>query len=232
MARGRPRVLIYTDSRGFDVSHWYARKNAFGSYVSTLARTYAVTAHICPHQHTTLLDFLVDCRHRIEGHHAIVLHTGIVDFSPRSAGSAERLRQRKSQHVQTLFDTRAARAFRGRSYDTRYGGAKTESLYDLTFFEEWLIPAIRALAIPVVWIGVNPVVPLWRGNYFRDRPANMNVILDYQDVIDRLLPEASLPLIWDEATVKTHTVDNVHLSAIGMDLVGFRVGEWLAARGI
>jgi hypothetical protein len=230
-ARRRPRLLVYTDSRGFDVGRWYCRKNPFRSYVSWLTDSYHVDYHIGPHRHTTLVDFIHDCdavlaRKRVD---AVVLHVGIVDYSPRAARGASLLRQSKSARVAAIFGERAQRAFLPRQYAERFDNEATESLYDLCFLREWIVPYIQAISVPVIWIGVNRVNASWRGTYFRERPSNMNAILDYQADIDRSLPDSSLSLPWSATEVRTYTVDNVHLSAAGFAFVNDRIRERLSA---
>lgn len=230
--RSRPRLLVYTDSRGFEVLRWYCRKNPLYSYVAWLAERYAVTYAVCPHQHTTLLDFLNDCGNVLNRYDAVVLHTGIVDYSPRTQSSARALRVKKSPLVVKQFGADALRDFENRHYSDIYDGQLTASLFTLDFFNNWIIRELQAMSSPLIWVGVNRVVAGWRGNYFRDRPANMNVILDYQQLAEERLPGRCLSLDWTDDLVMRYTVDNVHLSASGFNLVYQRITERLASLGL
>ena len=55
--RRRKRLLVYTDSRGYDVAGKHGR-HAFETYVGKLRTQYHVTHRISPEQYTTLVDFL------------------------------------------------------------------------------------------------------------------------------------------------------------------------------
>jgi hypothetical protein len=221
---GAPRLLVYTDSRGFLIDRWYCRKNPFLSYAWALGRDYQVRDAICPYAHTTLIDFLFDLRygrfrHELQSVDAVVLHVGIVDFSPRPASGAEQLRSVKRARVERLFGAGAWARDRGARYDDEYHGEATESLYSVSFLRDTLLPALTELRVPIVWISPNPVIPGWRGTYFQARPSNMNVILDYSVEL-RGAVEKTIDLVnWSEEDVRRYTVDNVHLSNEGFELV-------------
>ena len=56
--RKKKKIFIYTDSRGYEVSNLWNKKNPFSSYVGDLVKEYNVEYHICEYSSTTIIDFL------------------------------------------------------------------------------------------------------------------------------------------------------------------------------
>jgi hypothetical protein len=220
-----PRVYIYTDSRGFKVDHWYSKKNPIGSYIARLAEKYNVSYSICRYRHTTLIDFLYDIR-RIDpqNYDLIVLHVGIVDFSPRPIGQARSIIQKKSKRIAQLFGEESLKDFLPRAYADEYLGERTASLYSPQVLEDYLLPALNTLQDKLVWIGINPVLNDWLGNYERPRPANINNILEYQRCADGGFQGIKIGLSGlSREEINFFTVDNIHLSDRGMERVASEV---------
>ena len=78
----RPRVLVYADSRATNVTGPLG-KSVFRTYVSRLMRSYCVQPVVLPFSHTTLLTSSTSGASDPRTYDAVVLHCGIVDFSPR-----------------------------------------------------------------------------------------------------------------------------------------------------
>src|SRR6266540_7088089 len=97
LIRHKKRILIYTDSRGYYVNEWYCKKNPLFSYIAMLSSSYSVDYSLCDYKHTTLLDFLCDYEEWIGGNKyaAIILHLGVVDFSPRTNRQAQQVLNQK-----------------------------------------------------------------------------------------------------------------------------------------
>ena len=58
--RDSKKILIYTDSRGIEITKTYNRKNPFSSYIGFFMKHYIVDFVIMPKSHTTLIDFLYE----------------------------------------------------------------------------------------------------------------------------------------------------------------------------
>lgn len=224
-----PRLLAYTDSRGFRVDHWYARKNPLGSYVPLLTSHFRVDYKVCPYPHTTLIDFLYDLRrmnHR--SYDVIILHVGVVDFSPRPHSQARRILKERSARIAALFGSKAVSRFVPKLYNVQYAGEDTASLYGEDVLDEYILPAMNSVKARIVWISVNPVLPDWSGSYERGRPANMNEILSYEERIAATFLGDRVSLVdWGEKEIRELTVDNIHLSERGVRYVERRLANVL-----
>jgi hypothetical protein len=222
--RGRKKLFIYTDSRGYDVNNWRSKKNPRSSYIMKLLQRQNVTARICEYKYTTLLDFIDDVRNAdCSGYDCLVLHVGVVDFSPRPLGSALKLRELKLKKVARCFGDEAVQEFLLAKHAEMYRGEETASLYNTDFLEKYIIPFINGLNVKVIWLPVNEVLSDWSGNYAGIRPINMDVILQYQQVIDSNAVGYVVPRIVNhEQDIKYLTVDNIHFSKAGMSAI-FRI---------
>ncbi|ANC41468.1 hypothetical protein A6V27_14370 [Hafnia alvei] len=54
----KPKMFIYTDSRGYEITKLWNKRNPFSSYVGELIKKYNVEYHICEQDSTTIIDFL------------------------------------------------------------------------------------------------------------------------------------------------------------------------------
>jgi hypothetical protein len=212
----RPHVLIYTDSRGFDV----VARSRVNSYVSILRRRYRVTHVICPEKYTTIIDFL---GHMDEtpwaAYDSVILHCGIVDFSPRPVSGLQAIAESKKHSPRFRDALQRNQEYYARPCSVMYEGEPTINLYSQSFLVDALIPALRRIE-NLIWINSNNVVPGWEGNYVRGRPANLAAIVE---VFDR---EMGLHLsrvvdlrAWTYNDVRRYTVDNIHFTAEGFRCV-------------
>jgi hypothetical protein len=145
---------------------------------------------------------------------------GIVDFSPRPIGQAKSIIHKKSKRIFELFGENSLKDFLPRAYADKYLGERTASLYSLQVLEDYLLPALNRLKDKLVWIGVNPVLDDWLGNYARPRPANINEILEYQRCADRGFNGIKIRLSeFSREEITSFTVDNIHLSEQGMERI-------------
>lgn len=212
------KICIYTDSRGFYVNKWYCKKNPLLSYIKILANTYYVDYHLCKYKHTTLLDFLYDYESMLEHkkYDVIILHLGVVDFSPRPLSQANEVLGLKKSRLQNIFSSDSLRNLAPWEYAERYNGEITASLYSKEFLKDFIVRKINNLNARVIWIGVNQILTDWNGNYDKERPANINNILDYQQIIDENFYGELISLCeWKDEDIKRYTVDNIHLSIEG-----------------
>ena len=214
--RWKPSLFVYTDSRGFRIDNWWSRRNPIGAYVSMLAQQYRLTYHICPYRHTTLLDFLFDVHQNdMARYDAIILHVGIVDFSPRPISQAAAVLKEKAHKIRAVFGDKASE-FEPYLHKDVYDGEPTASLYSPQVLTDLILPEIKKLKSRLVWIGINNIVLEWRGNYHRDRPRNMNVVGEFQARVEFGRGYEVLSLShWSEQQIRQFTVDNIHLSRVG-----------------
>jgi hypothetical protein len=224
----RPRLLIYADSRGRNITG--PRKTHYlGSYIHALQRSFHVTYSLTPHSHTTIVDFLnfadsVD----LGSFDRVILHCGIVDFSPRPLSNIEKVRDAKQglPRFGALFAANAG--YYAAPWDTLYMGEPTISLYSPEYLTDEIIPAL--VEIPnLIWISSNHFVPGWEGNYTRGRPSNIEQVVQGFDAQMRAaIPDVVDLSHWTPEQIRERTVDNIHLSRHGFHEVAATLRSRLA----
>lgn len=216
----KPKVFVYTDSRGFEITKWYNRFSPWNSYIGMLCRNYNVTFVIQPEKHTTIFDFLESKEHLdIKRFSTIILHCGVVDFSPRPYDDYLKVAESKKDRIIRLFggDYWASLIAR-ESLGSVYYGQRTLPLVD----EMLARPVFDRLEEieNLLWIPSNRVLSDWRGNYWRDRPSDINLVWSTSS---SLVTRGSIRFIdnlsWSDEEVKLYTVDNIHFSQAGMHLL-------------
>ncbi|RLA76456.1 MAG: hypothetical protein DRG78_18995 [Epsilonproteobacteria bacterium] len=219
----KSKLLIYTDSRGFLVNCLTCNKTPKESYIQKLSKNYNIDFQICPHKHTTLLDFLEFVENKdLSMYSNIIIHLGIVDFSPRPISQKNMVFTKKRHIADKLFPNSHMSI---KYYSEQYENETTFSLYDIHFFNEFIIPKIDSISkkVDIIWLGLNSVDLTWRGNYFKDRPQNINEILTYQNsILDTLCKlNSSVKYInineLNNFNAREHTLDNMHLSKRGFN---------------
>lgn len=221
---GKDRIFIYTDSRGFLVNCLLCNKTPKSSYIDMLSNGYKIDYQLCPKKHTTILDFLDFVEKKdLSKYKYIILHLGIVDFSPRPLTQFDMVYNKKNNIVKRLFhDIEMKPEF----YDIEYENEKTFSLYDTDFLQKIILPRLVEISktTKIIWIGLNKVDVNWNGNYSKNRPSSINMILTYQKLIVDFLQNSAHAIEYldiDEIQsfmLKVHTVDNMHLSRDGFIL--------------
>jgi hypothetical protein len=213
----KPRLLVYTDSRGENLASRFG-KTGYGTYVNRLRAKYCLTYALCPESYTTILDFLnfID-RHEAGHYDAVVMHCGIVDFSPRPLSSIAKLERSKigALRFRELFDRNSG--YYGRPFDCEYYGEPTVNIYSPEFLEREIIPQL--VAIPnLIWINANHLVPGWDGNYTRGRPANLDeVVSRFDEIMEQHLTRVIDLKGWSSAQVQRFTIDNIHFTEAGFE---------------
>lgn len=227
----KPSVLIYTDSRGLNVSNpkLAKAKRHYGSHVAWLQRHYLVDHVVCPYSHTTIPDFLTYAeQHDLSAYSAVILQCGIVDFSPRPVSSLDKVRAAK--HGQARFDDLFARNadFYATPYDVEYEGEPTTSLYDVDYFGDVLSELAE---IPnLLFITPNRFVPGWDGNW-RPRPSNIDPVVELYSsrAVERLDWVLDLRE-WDYDEIQRYTVDNIHFTRPGFRAIEALLEHELSGR--
>lgn len=212
----KPRILIYTDSRGMNVSSrtMAVTKHHYGSHVDALQRRFHTTHVVCPFSHTTVLDFLtyLDRVDAAQFDH-VVMQCGIVDFSPRPISSLSRIRSAKAglPRFERMFDANAEHhaTSRGEPYE----GEATTTLYSVAYAKE-LIAELRRLD-NLIWVSSNNFVRGWNGNW-RARPDDIDAtVRAYDDLMLQSLPATVDLHRWTDHEIQQFTVDNIHFTRTG-----------------
>jgi len=217
------RILYISDSRGFLVGSLFSYKNHFGNkLISGLKRNYAVLPIINRKKHTTLIDGLEFIRKTRLKYDLIIIHLGVVDFSPRGRTSAELIRANKislvAREAKNSLDSDRAEIPSTDEASAReaamYEGEPTDSIADQTYIAivKSMLEEIRH---PLIAITTNEVDLTWRGNYWRERPSNMNSYLSLEREFWR---NAGIPCVsLDDCSACVHetTLDNIHPSQLG-----------------
>jgi hypothetical protein len=217
--RGRPRVLVYADSRGVNLLS-VKKTHYIGSYIHALQRRFDVTYWVLPHSHTTIVDFLnVADRVDLTTFDHVVLHCGIVDFSPRPISNIAKVQGGKQgePRFDELFAEHAD--YYAHPWDTLYEGEPTINLYSPAYLNEQVLPAL--VKIPnLIWISSNHFVAGWDGNYTRGRPANIDqTVHRFEATLHEALPRVVDLSSWSDRQVREMTIDNLHLTRRGFQTV-------------
>lgn len=213
---GGRRVLVYTDSRGMNVVG-KLRRSGIGSYVTNLQSDYRVWPWICPEKYTTIVDFLnVVDGYDLSNFDAVVLHCGIVDFSPRPVSNLAALAAGK-RGVRRFDELLAANAhYHADPMPTVYRGEQTTTVYSPDYLSQAVLPQLRAIP-NLIWINSNRLVPGWDGNYHKGRPANIGeVVAGFDSILEQGLPNVVDLKAWSHAQVQELTIDNIHFTKRGM----------------
>ncbi len=217
--RGKSRVLVFTDSRGAEITKAFYRKNPFSSYIRYFILKYACDVYLCEEKYTSLIDFF-ELYKKIDKtkYSFILLHCGIVDFAPRPLNSYLDMLETKRGKIRSLGWSEKDFEIENRVAGLEYEGEATYSFLPSKFFEQTIIN--RVTDIPnLIYIGVNPVLHEWVGHYWRDRPKNINEQLTYDKLLLDTLKFVVPLQHWSAGEIKHFTVDNVHYNKAGFDYI-------------
>lgn len=216
--KNKKRILIFTDSRGFEVTKPWNRKNPFSSYIGTLAYRYSCRIEICPEKFTSLIDF-IDFYNQVDGasYDYTILHCSIVDFAPRPESSFEQMFNTKKSKLKKflLYDFVDKK---NRNPGVSYEGEPTYSFLNKEALTSIVLPSLQRMP-NLIYIGVNRVLPDWDGIYWRKRPSNINEQLKLDAL---LLAEIKNTIDLSDLTdeqIKDYTSDNVHYTKEGFDYI-------------
>jgi hypothetical protein len=224
--KNKKKILIYTDSRGHEISKLKNKHNPFSGYAKFFIQNYNTTTFICPEKHTTLYDFLYFMKHNKEPYDFVISHTGVVCFAPRPFKQGQEVVQLKKEKIIDLFGEEVynrIQTFSG--YTEEYAGEKTTAIVP-----EFMVDLIGAELnkIPnLIWLSCNPVIDGWLGNYNKPRPENLGIVSDKSKAIIPLLKNVKVVDItnWSEQEIKKYTCDNVHLTEAGMNYLQTQLTE-------
>lgn len=224
--RNRSRVLIHTDSRGYEVTRRHNKKNPVSSaYTKFLTENYYVDYFLAPEKHTTLLDF-IDIYSALQksarNYDYVVLHTGVVDFATRHQSTVEHLYEIKREKLLKVFSEGELHEHLKSKTGYTFEGEPTLSLYSLDMAAK-LARYIRENCPEVIWIGCNKILSNWDGSYWRKRPDDSFVISEYSKVFEEIIPNVVSLAHWNEDDIKRYTCDNVHLTESGFTYIRDRL---------
>ncbi|PKN02627.1 hypothetical protein CVU76_01140 [Candidatus Dojkabacteria bacterium HGW-Dojkabacteria-1] len=216
--RKREKILLYTDSRGDNIPG----QLDYDHYGVLLSKRYKVEKYLCPEKWTTTLDFLDLVQKKdLNKYDFVILHTGIVDHSPRHQKIAnENIYPDKKQIFDKIFGEEIIKGYLSKDFGLEYEGDKTINLYSLDMAERYLIPELNKIP-NLIWISSNKIVPNWNGNYWKERPKNIRLIEEYSNLfISKLGGEKVINLMtWSEEEIKKYTFDNMHPNKAGSDYI-------------
>jgi hypothetical protein len=149
----------------------------------------------------------------------IILHAGAVDAAPRQQKvMLEEIYPQKKALFDRFLGKVDILTYLESDLNCEFEGDKTINMYSLEAARQHLIPLLKQIP-NLIWINSNPIVPNWRGNYWRDRPGNVRIIEEYSDLFsDNLDPIVDLRG-WSLEEVKLFTFDNIHPNKEGSDLI-------------
>jgi hypothetical protein len=172
---------------------------------------------ILPRPHTTLVDFLNHSDRDRRAYDAVLLHCGIVDFSPRPVSSIPRIAAAKSADPGFAELFADNEAYHREAQGPEYEGEPTTTLYSPDYLENVLVPRLRTIP-KLVWVSTNDFVPGWEGNYTRGRPVDIGSrIAEFEARLRPALEHVVDMHLWSADDVRRFTIDNVHYSRSGVD---------------
>lgn len=219
------KILAYTDSRGKRIGTYQNHDH----YLDRLIKDgHDVKRFMCTEKWTTTLDFLRDIDPKTyTDYDYIILHTSVVDNSPRNAKDALNkiyLDPKKKPIFDKVFGETAMKNHLANHFNTKYENVYTNNMYSKQMAIEKLLPILEKIP-NLIWITNSPLVngngKGWRGTYFRERPENMQIVNDYSKSYLPYLKNTKVVNLtdWTDTEIKAYTVDNIHFSEKGSDLV-------------
>ncbi|MCR9249732.1 MAG: hypothetical protein NXI20_04880 [bacterium] len=223
----KKKILVYTDSRGFEITKLINRKNPFSSYVNYLIKNYNTTFYICPEKHTTIFDFLEVFLKSKDRYDHVIVHCGVVDFSPRPISQIkEILTLKKNKIVSQFGDAFFQELLQFPGFDVEYFGEKTTAILPVDYVHE-VANKLKEIE-NLIWISCNPVDINWRGNYKKDRPDNINIVNDCSKLMKAKLGRDEMVVDLTDFSLEQvykYTCDNIHLSQDGMEYIEKKLAE-------
>lgn len=232
--KNKMKIFVFTDSRGYEVSNLWNKRNPFSSYVGDLIKKFNVEYHICEYSSTTIIDFLFEYERKVKegkNYDFVVAHIGLVDFSPRPYSMAVNIIKMKAHKIKYLNWSieEIESHIKIPVSNEIYNKERLSNIYSKSFLINNVIP--RLVQIPrLIYIGCNPVLSNWRGNYWQDRPQDLSsTLMDYNALMLAMLNEKNIVNIegWGEKEIKNYTVDNIHLNCEGYRVISKKLDRIL-----
>lgn len=207
------RILIYTDSRGYEISSIFTRKSYRKSFIQELIKKYNCDVFICPEKHTTFYDFFETHENfKKNKYDFVICLIGVVDFSPRPLSQIEPILKLKKYKISNNFTFSDDLKKLTTQHDAFYNGETTSSLVGLKLVPK-IVNKLNSIN-NLIWISCNPIDLNWRGNYFRDRPENINYVNEVSKSLISHEKNNNFHVIdhtnWNLEEVRKYTCDNIH----------------------
>ncbi len=216
--RYKSKVLIYTDSRGFNVIGRYGR-SFIGTYIQTILRSYNTDYVICPQKHTTILDFLEYLSVCEKSYDYVILHCGVVDFSPRPLSNIQEVYSHKKKSPIFLSLKEEMNHYYASPSSVLYNNEQTINLYSKDYLNNNVIPQLLNIT-NLIWINSNRFVSGWDGNYTKGRPLNIQTYIDeFDSILMSKIPNIIDTRVWTDSEIKDYTIDNIHYTKKGFNQI-------------
>lgn len=218
----KKKILIYTDSRGYNVISKFG-KTPFDSYIFKLCLSYRVDYFICPEKFTTIIDFIekIQTIKNINRYDQIILHCGVVDFSPRPISNIEKVKKSKvtSPIFNDLFTNINNIDYHMNPFPIKYYDEYTTTIYSPDYLRKFIIPQVKKIQ-KLIWIDSNNFALNWEGNFLKGRPKNINETVNHFDEIFSSAVKYRISLKnWQDNEIKKYTIDNIHFSKDGFNII-------------
>jgi glycosyltransferase involved in cell wall biosynthesis len=212
---GKPKLFIYTDSRGRLVQNKYKNQTGlFPFYAYKLLENFQIEYYTCPERHTTLADFFRTYESTDKDFDIVIAHIGIVDFSPRHQSTAKSIYELKKDAYDKILPENEMKSHLESDLGVQYEGEKTINMFSLGMAKKFILPSLKEIP-NLIWVGCNNFVPGWEGNYFRKRPENIRLIEKYSELFCEELPNAVNISNWNIEQIQFFTCDNIHFTSKG-----------------
>lgn len=238
------KILVFTDSRGQHKPAGSTHK-IFGERLRDEVTNIEVNLVLCPMKWTTTLDFYeYSLKNDLNQYDWIVLHTGIVEWSPRPVTSAyndlynninesnletsvlntrdysKKIVNNKKENFDYFFGETEINDYLKKPFDIEFAGEKTINMYSVDMAHDFLIPWLQKFT-NLVFISANKVLPDWKGDHKKGRPSNMDIVDEYSGLFtSQLSSERVVDLSsWSREQIKKFTCDNMHLTREGSDYI-------------
>ena len=239
------KVLVFTDSRGQHTAQGTTHL-VYGEMLANV-KGLKVDSYYCPYKWTTTLDFLASFDpDKLRKYDLVILHTGIVDFSPRPFSNAfndlyensseenarnlslntrdysKKVKNWKKPIFDRIFGEETMAEHFSSPFDSFYNGEKTINMYSIEMARLRLIPLLNDLP-NLLYINTNRMAEDWNGDYPRERPRNMPLIHGYCELYSKEIKNQIDLSTWSDPEIKLYTTDNIHLTEEGNNYIYNRI---------
>lgn len=222
----KKKVFIFSDSRGFEITDWKNRKNPFSSYMKTFIKNYNCDVYVATKKHTTILDMLDKLNKNKTNYDFIIAHVGVVDFSPRKYSQLKEIYSYKGGLLKKYFSLDELNSNLKNPYTASYKGEPTVSMYSKDMFIKKIAPILSRFE-NMIWISCSPILVDWRGSYWDERPKNMNIVLEYDKEVKKVVKNFIDLSVWTPNEIKLKTSDNIHPNKIGFQEIEQNIKKYM-----
>ena len=223
----KEKILIYSDSRGFDVIGTTGR-NPFNSYLKGFIYNYNTEFFLRKEKHTSILDFLDEISNlKMNTYDYVILHCGVVDFSPRPLSNLNWVLNSKEGNKYFQLSKSTYKGHYEKPSNILYDNEETNNLYSKEFLVDIIIPKLKSID-NLIWINSNNFVKNWDGNFSKGRPKNIaDFVSSYDDVLKDNLDYVVDLKKWNDFEIKKYTIDNIHFTKDGFKEVYRMINEMI-----